>query len=138
MPNLAGSPPADKSPDWTCRIIWIQSAGFCLVILVSWLDELVRLPALCFGSGTGSAWREIALETVVVLLVWWFVVKSTRRILRRLQQLEGMLHMCARCHRIQSDDQWVEPNVFLSRRFDARTSHGMCPVCTEEALKELR
>ncbi len=138
MQSPADSTPAEKSNTGTRRIVWIESAGFCLVIVISWLDEVLRLPTLLFGGPSESQWRESALETAIVLLVWWFVVKSTRQILRRLHHLEGMLHMCARCHRIQSDDQWLEPNIFLSRRFDSRTSHGMCPECTEEALKELR
>ena len=47
----------------------------------------------------------------------------------RLFHLEGFLKVCAWCQKVEHGDSWFPIAEFFQQRFDARTSHGMCPEC---------
>ena len=47
------------------QILWIECIGFLLIILLSWLDEIVQLPRLIFGGAALPNWRESAMESLV-------------------------------------------------------------------------
>ncbi len=59
------------------------------------LDELIGLPHLLFGGPFFANWRESAVETVAMLVVWLAVHIATRRVLLRFRYLEKLLPMCA-------------------------------------------
>jgi DNA-binding response OmpR family regulator len=49
---------------------------------------------------------------------------------RELQQLEGLLPICAYCKRIRDDqERWTSLETYIERRSDAQFSHGICPDC---------
>jgi len=114
------------------RILWYQAFGFLVIITLSWLDELLSLTARFFGGAKYSNWRESAIETIVVLAVWLPLFVITKRILARLYYLEGFLRVCAWCRKIGRDNEWLLLEQFLSRGFDVKTSHGICPECAKQ------
>ncbi|HXT38945.1 MAG TPA: hypothetical protein VN887_02880 [Candidatus Angelobacter sp.] len=69
------------------RILWYETVGFLLLILLSWLNELVSLPHLIFGSGEHSNIHEALMETSALVVVWLIVVLFTKRLLGRLYYL---------------------------------------------------
>ncbi len=64
-------------------------------------------------------------------------------ILRRIQQLSGLLPICARCKKIRDDPKpgqasgaaWVPVESYVVQRSLASFSHGVCPECYEKHLK---
>src|SRR4051794_6148909 len=88
-------------------ILWIECLGFGLIILLSWVDELLGLPRLLTGGAAAPNWHESAMESVATLIVWFFVYTATRRVLRRFRYLEDLLTMCAWCRKLKSGEQWV-------------------------------
>jgi sigma-B regulation protein RsbU (phosphoserine phosphatase) len=49
---------------------------------------------------------------------------------RELQQLEGLLPICAYCKRIRDDqERWTSLETYIEHRSDAQFSHGICPDC---------
>ncbi len=49
---------------------------------------------------------------------------------RDLQQLEGLLPICAYCKRIRDDgERWGSLESYIERRSEAQFSHGICPDC---------
>lgn len=51
-------------------------------------------------------------------------------------QLEGLLPICPRCHRIRSEQGvWQPVEQFISRTTAAQFSHGICPTCYENKVK---
>ena len=111
------------------HILWYQSFGFLLIIALSWMDELLKLPARIFGAVAHSNWRESAMQTAVVLAVWLPIFLVTRRILLRLYYLEGFLRVCAWCRQIGHDADWLPVEQYFAQGFDIKTSHGICPEC---------
>src|SRR5437763_730660 len=81
------------------QVLWIECIGFAILLAVSWLDELIRLPQLIFGGVAVPNWHESALESLVIITVWVFVFVGTRRILKRFYYLEDQLQMCGWCRK---------------------------------------
>lgn len=49
---------------------------------------------------------------------------------RELQQLEGLLPICAYCKRIRDDQEnWGSLEGYIEQRSEAQFSHGICPEC---------
>src|SRR5688572_13436958 len=104
-----------------------QSVGFLAIMALSWMDEVIGLRSLIFGDNLYiSDFRESALEMLFVLTVWFIVAGRTQRLLARVSQLEKYLRVCAWCHRVGMESEWVKFEEFLARKFETRTSHGIC------------
>ena len=131
-PRAADSPTVMPRSQKTRRILWYQAAGFLTIIALSWLDELLSLPSVLFGGMAHSNWRESAMETVVIMLVWIPSFVLTRRLLARLFYLENFLRICAWCRKIGHQDQWLPIEEYFSRGFAIETSHSICPECARE------
>jgi hypothetical protein len=119
------------------HILWYEAFGFTMIILLTWVNNLLSLPYHLFGASYHSDWRGSILETEVVILVWVIVHRLTRRVLTRLHYLERMLRMCAWCRKMNDGDEWVPMEEYFSRKFDSRTSHGMCPTCAASMRAEI-
>ncbi len=119
------------------RILWYECAGFLAIILMSWGDELLRLPQRLFGGAQRPNWREAAIETLVILCVWLVVFVLTKRIVTRLHYLEGMVKMCAWCRRLDQNGKWVAFEEYIVRDMHTPTSPGMCPECEGRMLGQI-
>jgi hypothetical protein len=118
------------------RILWYECAGFLTIILLSWLDELIKLPQR-FPGAPQPNWREAAIETLVILFVWLVVFVSTKRIVVRLHYLEGMVRMCAWCRRLDQKGKWVPFEEYIVRDMHTTASHAMCPECEARMLGQI-
>jgi hypothetical protein len=134
----APTPARSKSERFSGAILWYEGFGFAMIIVLTWLDDLLNLPYHLFGGSHQSHWRSSLLQTEVVLLVWFVVHHLTSRVLARLHYLERMLRMCAWCRKINDGEEWVPLEQYFSTRFDTRTSHGMCPECAETMRAEFQ
>jgi len=112
------------------RIVTYQNFGFLAVIVLCYLDELLKLPSLIFSDHPFTfVYRRSTLEMLLFLAIWLLVSKSTRRLLQRVQHLEGFLRVCAWCRRIDYKGEWVRLEEFMQQGFDTPTTHGICPQC---------
>jgi hypothetical protein len=121
----------------TSTIVAYEIIGFLAIIALSWINELLGLPSLIFGSDHLGGWHESLLETIIILLVAILVVVMTRLLVSRLHYLEEFLRLCAWCRKLHTDDEWIPLEDFFERRFDTRTSHGICPACRAEQRKSI-
>ena len=119
------------------RILLYEGMGFFGVILLIWLSETPDLPALFFGAEkTPTNWTEIALESVVVVVLAIWVLCMTAHHINRIRYLEGFLNICASCKKIHVGDEWVMFEEYIGDRTDAVFSHGLCPECAEKFFEE--
>ncbi|WP_417912241.1 hypothetical protein [Candidatus Electronema sp. TJ] len=112
--------------------VW-QSAAFACIIALIWLDEIIDIPALLLGApNTPVNWRESLFESVIIALVWVFVIRSTNKLFQRMKYLEGLLSICAACKRIRGQDGgWRPLETYITEQSDAHFTHGICPDCAE-------
>jgi len=112
------------------KIILYQNLGFLGIILLCFLDELLKLPSLIFSDHPFAfVNRRSTLEMLLVLGVWFLVSTSTRRILERIRYLEKFMRVCAWCRRINYQDEWMPLEQFMRQGFDTPTTHGICTDC---------
>ncbi len=66
-------------------------------------------------------------------------LKAAERILglrTHVQQLEGLLPICAYCKRIRdAAEQWESIERYVEARSAAQFSHGYCPECYEKHVR---
>jgi hypothetical protein len=119
-----------KKNSQVARIVLYQNLGFLAIIALCFLDELLKLPSLIFSDHPFMfVFQRSTLEMLLVLAVWLLVGNSTRRLLKRVRQLEDFMRVCAWCRKIDYKGQWMPLEDFMEQGFDTPTTHGICPEC---------
>ena len=63
------------------------------------------------------------------------------RILRyttEIRQLKDIIPICSYCHKVRNDDDyWERVESYIRERTGSRFSHGVCPECFEDQVKQL-
>lgn len=55
----------------------------------------------------------------------------------QVQHLEGIIPICMYCKQIRDDEEsWHRLEDYISKHSDAKFSHGICPTCYENKMKE--
>jgi hypothetical protein len=128
-----------KKNSTVTKVFLYQHLGFLAIIALCYLDELLKLPSLIFsGHPFVVLYRRPILEMLLILAVWFLVASSTRRLLKRVRQLEDFMRVCAWCRKIDYKGQWMPLEEFMQQGFDTPTTHGICPecLCQQEAMIE--
>ncbi len=64
-------------------------------------------------------------------------VAELQAALARVKQLQGLLPICCYCKRIRVDNRyWQQVEVYISERSNAEFTHGICPACYDQVIKE--
>jgi len=127
-------PPKPKNPD---SILRMEAMGFATIIVLTWVTEFVHLPHLLFDEPVAFNWHRAVLRTAVVLGIWWWVHKETKRLLKRLHHLEEFLLICSWCRKVGHEGQWLTMEQYFGSKFDTETSHGMCDECAKKARNHI-
>ena len=107
-----------------------QNLGFLAIMLLCYLNELLKLPSLIFSDHPFTfVYKRSTLEILLVLAVWFMVSTSTRRILQRIHYLEKFMRVCAWCRQIHYNNEWMPLEKFMKMGFDTPTTHGICHEC---------
>ena len=92
------------------RVVLCQNLGFLGLMVIVYLDELLKLPSLVFSEHPFAfVHQRSTLDMLLVLAVWFLVSRSTRRMLDRVRYLEE----------------------FMRQGFDTPTTHGICAECLQ-------
>jgi hypothetical protein len=114
------------------KIVLYQNLGFLAIIALCYLNELIKLPTLIFSDHPFAfVYRRTTLEMLLFLAVWFLVSMTTRRLLKRVRQLEDFMRVCSWCRRIDCKGEWMRLEEFMQQGFDTPTTHGICPECLE-------
>ncbi|SHJ97456.1 PAS domain S-box-containing protein [Desulfatibacillum alkenivorans DSM 16219] len=61
------------------------------------------------------------------------LIKQLQEALDNVQTLRGLLPICSRCKKIRDDKgYWGLIESYIETHSEAKFSHGLCPVCSEE------
>jgi hypothetical protein len=118
-------------------ILWIEGVGFSLIIALIWSAEFLRMPHYLFAEPPSFSLLRAVVRSLVVLSVWGAVHISTRRLLKRLHQLEEYLLVCAWCRKIGHEGDWMTMEKYFGSAFSTHTTHGICPECSRNVKKSL-
>ncbi len=122
------------------NILLMELAGFTILILATWLNELFDLPHYLFGiSKTPINYEEAFFESAFILLLTLVVISVTKRLLKRIAQLEEILPICMFCKKIRSPDSdpeeqesWESVEMYIHGSTGTRFSHSICPECKKK------
>ena len=119
------------------RIITLELVGFLAVILCLWLVEIIELPHLLLGEpATPINWEEASIETLVLVTFGAIVIFQTKRLIKKINYLEGFLQVCSFCRKINIDDKWIPLETYIKQRTEAQISHSFCPDCYQEHFSQ--
>jgi len=114
------------------RVVLCQNLGFLGLMVIVYLDELLKLPSLVFSEHPFAfVHQRSTLDMLLVLAVWFLVSRSTRRMLDRVRYLEEFMRVCAWCRRINFKGEWMSLEEFMRQGFDTPTTHGICAECLQ-------
>jgi hypothetical protein len=119
-------------------ILWNEAMGFSVLIVLSWLAELLRIPQYLFKEPFTPDYERAALRSVVILLIWLWVNLVTRRLLKRLHYLEEFIRMCGWCRRVCYNGEWLQMEKYLNTQYRMHTTHGVCPDCLKGQKEEIK
>ncbi len=123
-----------KSRAW---VLWYECIGFGLIMVLSWLDELVSLQQWAFGGAPHVRdLRGSVLETAAIVAIWAIVFLLTRRLLSHLHYLETFVKVCAWCRKVGQEGRWVKVEDYFAEGFHVEATHGICPECLAKAKAE--
>ena len=121
------------------KVIFYEITAILFIIAVIWLDEILDIPfVLLGGPATPVNWRESLFESIILVIVGIIIVRTTRRLLARLDYLEGILPVCPSCKKIRDEKEfWNDIAEFAQERSKNEFTHGVCPDCFRKYSPEL-
>ena len=116
------------------QVISYEFIAIAGIIAFIWLDEIIDIPHLLFGSeSTPLNWSESLFESIIIALLGTLIIYYTNKLFRRMKYLEGILPVCASCKKIRDDQgQWHQIESFIRDRSEAEFSHSICPECAKK------
>ncbi len=92
---------------------------------------------------TTGGLKLIDMEVLLLLLALATFYENQsielRESLSRVKQLEGIISICNYCKKIRNDvNSWDQLETYISNHSEALFSHGICPECFEQQMKELK
>jgi hypothetical protein len=122
------------------RYIFIWQALILLTLLaLTFANEVLDLPHLLLGDPVttwGQRSGEICIELFIFCAAIALEVFLFARLARRIKILEGFLHICAGCKKIQVQDRWEQLEKYISEHSQAEFSHSLCPECMKKLYPE--
>lgn len=65
-------------------------------------------------------------------------VTNLNNALQEVKTLKGIIPICAKCKKVRDDEgYWSQVEEYIHKHSDADFSHGLCPECGDEYLREL-
>jgi hypothetical protein len=126
------------TPKTARSILRLQASGFLVLITAIWLVEILHLPHLLYGIVAEFSLSRVLIRMGVVLVIWLWVHRTTRRLLRRLHELEEFLLVCSWCRKLGHKGGWVTMEEYFGSELATGTSHGICPDCAEKQFSAHR
>jgi DNA-binding response OmpR family regulator len=126
MPQMDG-------PELCRRIRGRQAARYTYFILVTSTGGKQRYLEGMDAGADDFITKPVDLEELRARLT---VAERILGLRQQVQQLEGLLPICAYCKRIRGGDEgWESIERYVEARSEAQFSHGYCPDCYEKYVR---
>jgi cytochrome c553 len=117
-------------------IAFWQFAAFVMLILLIWVNGVLDLPYLLFGTKqAGLNLFECSVLTSGVVITAIITVGHTY--VRQKKVASSLITVCSACHKVRvSREGWGAIEDYVSEHSDMLFSHGLCPDCFERSMSE--
>ena len=123
-------------PQKARRILTFEALGFVSILVACWLDEWSGFHDWPLERAGPINWKAVWVQTLIILGVGISALLITRELLARILYLEGFVRICAWCRKVKLRGEWIVLEEYLQRGLDFDTSHGICPKCRDQMLRE--
>jgi hypothetical protein len=123
--------------DGLSRVAFWQLMVFTMLLLVIWVNEIVDLSALWFGTPPRPAdvFRGCVLSVATILAA---IVGVGLTYEQQKRIISGLLTVCAQCRKIRIEQQaWEHLDDYVAAHSLVVFTHGLCPECFERAEQEI-
>jgi uncharacterized membrane protein (DUF485 family) len=123
--------------DGLVQVAFWQFAVFLMLLLLVWVNEYLDLASLWFGTPVKAPdYFEGAVLSIAVIIsaiiVTGVVYEHEKRI------IVGFLTVCCECRKIKmAEGAWQQLDHYVAEHSLAVFSHGLCPECFKQAMKEV-
>ncbi|HMC66954.1 MAG TPA: response regulator [Gemmataceae bacterium] len=119
-------------PTYLILLIPRREAGDIVAAFAAGADDFLVKP---FDRGELQARLQVGRRIVELQRGLADRVRELEAALARVQQLQGLLPICAWCKRIRDDQNyWHQVETYLAKHSEVRFSHGICPDCEQNML----
>ena len=67
-----------------------------------------------------------------------YVAERILRYATEIRMLKDIIPICTYCHKVRGDDEyWERVETYIKERTGSRFSHGICPECFDDQVKQL-
>ncbi|MEO6097774.1 MAG: hypothetical protein ABIW76_19815 [Fibrobacteria bacterium] len=113
------------------RLIWVQVACFCLLLVFINIDDEYLIPRLIHNNMPWSPTTVAGvLDSLWVFFLMAMALYIQSKYVHKIRLLEGILSVCANCKNIRvGKDNWSPIEEYIQERTHADFSHTICPDC---------
>lgn len=121
---------------FTYIAIW-QSAAFMILFLLIWVNEIIDVPALLYGTQqTPPDLTRACVSSAAVLLAAIIAIGHTY--VQQQNLIFGLITICSYCHKVRiHEEDWERIEEYVGKRTAANFSHGICPTCYAEQQEKI-
>lgn len=124
-----------KSPYYSIIITSRSNADSAASALNAGADDFICKP---FDNNELRARVSVGYRTNCLQTALAEHVRDLSKALARVRQLEGIIPICTYCKKIRDDkNSWQQLEEYISEHSEALFSHGACPDCLAEQMKQL-
>ncbi len=117
-------------------IIGLEVGVFAMVILIVWANEIFDLPYKLFSSPPAPTRLSEALLISSLILFLGIATVIITSLLARIKKLESFIYICSWCKKLKVDDSWIAFEEYLEKYRGTRSSHGICPICSDQVRRQ--
>lgn len=133
----------------TVRTVVSRFPQSTIIVLTGLKDEQLALQAVRYGAQDYLEKNQIspallhrsisyAVERKKAALERENLLADLTEALERIEQLQGILPICAACKKIRnSEGGWEQIEVYLKKHANTSFSHGICPNCLTELYPDI-
>ena len=122
----------------TKGVLFYELLGFCLLMLFTWVDEILDLSHLLWHApSTPINYIELLQESAVIILLGSFIIYRSISYLRHIHYLEGFIRMCSHCRKVELDGKWISLEELVDNQTESKFTHGICKDCLKKYYSDI-
>lgn len=102
------------------------------------LSRLAIIKSINAPVSTSYLITNGAIGIGVLMLMAFLIGRAGRQTKALEERVEEFVTMCARSRTVEYEGEWITFELYLKRRFNLDTSHGVSPAVAEKAIAELQ
>lgn len=119
-------------------IAFWQFLTFIMLLLMIWLNEIGDMQSFFFKTQPEESINYFRgfLLTAGVFLTAMITIGNTY--VQQKRVLRSLISVCSQCHRVQiRPNVWEKIEDYISDKSLLSFTHGLCPVCMAEMMREI-